>query len=83
MMKLRENNITYYFNRSSGLTQWEKPNESFEAANKMKEKKSHENKDLPGGWEALNDEKSGKQYYINRSSGLTQWECPTNPMAAK
>jgi hypothetical protein len=73
----------YYFNRSSGLTQWEKPNESFEAANKMKEKKSRENNDLPGGWEALNDEKSGKQYYINRSSGLTQWECPTNPMAAK
>ena len=64
----------YYFNQRSGLTQWEKPNESTTAANEMEH--SSENKRLPEDWEALNDETSGNEYYFNRSSGSSQWEFP-------
>jgi len=70
---------TYYLKRSSGLTQWKKPNKSTETANGivLPQEDSREKEDLPDDWEAMEDEISGETYYFKRSSGLTQWEKPT------
>ena len=38
---------------------------------------------LPPGWEKATDEDSGRDYYICRATGVTQWEVPTEPCVAQ
>eukprot|EP00753_Platysulcus_tardus_P010891 PLAT3135.1.p1 GENE.PLAT3135.1~~PLAT3135.1.p1 ORF type:complete len:387 (-),score=129.93 PLAT3135.1:58-1173(-) len=53
---------TFYFNRSTGETTWEKPSAAGSSA-------------LPAGWES--SEQDGRTFYFNRSTGETTWEKPS------
>ena len=50
-----------------------------ESAEEVQEEKSAEAADppLPTGWEEKTDPRSGKNYYINYTTKVTQWERPT------
>lgn len=60
---------TYYYNQSSGESQWEVPD--FEALIS-----SPSRLQLPSDWEEAIDPISGRQYYYNRRSNETSWEIP-------
>ena len=38
---------------------------------------------LPSGWQQHLDPTSGRPYYCNRQTGMTQWEVPAEPMQAR
>jgi len=65
----------YYYNTSTGLTQWEKPTDP--APTDLVPSDTKEG-DLPQGWSVANDSIDGKPYYFT-STGFTQWEKPTDP----
>merc|ERR1719498_465056 len=82
-----ENNAEYYYNKLSGVTQWEKP-EGFEQENKeealelnnskkMKLMRGRSKKILTlGDWQKFIDPESNTEYYYNEATGQTQWHVP-------
>jgi hypothetical protein len=80
---------SYYFNSSSGASQWERPlgdpagagvgmtatvvPQSAAVAAPVQLEALQR---LPAGWEEMKDPASGRAYYHNRASGRTQWDMP-------
>eukprot|EP01138_Halocafeteria_seosinensis_P008844 gb/GECG01009040.1/.p1 GENE.gb/GECG01009040.1/~~gb/GECG01009040.1/.p1 ORF type:complete len:437 (+),score=74.67 gb/GECG01009040.1/:1-1311(+) len=63
-----EDGTKYYFNPSTGVTQWEKPEPA------APKKPTEEN--LPSGWRSATTE-DGSVYYFNKSTGERSWTPPT------
>eukprot|EP00940_MAST-03C_sp_MAST-3C-sp2_P000955 g955.t1 len=61
-----ERGNTYWYNRETGQTQWEKPNEASSSSSSL----GSENE-----WTKTQD-KDGKTYYYNSRTGISQWEAP-------
>eukprot|EP00752_Nemacystus_decipiens_P004654 g4245.t1 len=66
-----EQGLTYYYNRRTGETTWERP-----AGAAAPQQSSI------GGWEAIWSEEHQMYYYCNRATGAAQWEAP-NPAPAQ
>eukprot|EP00656_Telonema_subtile_P026032 TRINITY_DN2802_c0_g1_i7.p1 TRINITY_DN2802_c0_g1~~TRINITY_DN2802_c0_g1_i7.p1 ORF type:complete len:596 (-),score=138.73 TRINITY_DN2802_c0_g1_i7:253-2040(-) len=60
-----QNGLNYYASQTTGLTQWEAPEEGF----------------VPLPWEQQYDPASGMAYYLNAELGLTQWDAPEEGFA--
>ncbi|EER18420.1 hypothetical protein Pmar_PMAR005331 [Perkinsus marinus ATCC 50983] len=58
-----DDGTTYYYNESTGVTQWERPG------------KQPRRVELLVGWEELKAD-DGTPYYYNSTTGVTQWELP-------
>ena len=84
-------NRTYYFNSSSGLSQWECPvgdastgaGVSTTAATATHQLVSsavpvqlEALQRLPAGWEEMKDMATNRTYFAHRATGVTQWEMP-------
>eukprot|EP00929_Paragymnodinium_shiwhaense_P085206 TRINITY_DN45643_c0_g1_i2.p1 TRINITY_DN45643_c0_g1~~TRINITY_DN45643_c0_g1_i2.p1 ORF type:complete len:707 (-),score=205.86 TRINITY_DN45643_c0_g1_i2:138-2258(-) len=61
----------YFFNRASGIRQWESPAEA-----------AVDSTSLPQGWETAVDPETNNSYYFNRGTGVTQWQRPSQAAAA-
>ncbi|KAK7393044.1 hypothetical protein VNO78_21495 [Psophocarpus tetragonolobus] len=61
----------YYYNESTGKSQWEKPQESY-----LTEQSSSSSSYLPENWVEAKDPVSGGFYYYKESTGQCQWEKP-------
>merc|ERR1711972_467250 len=71
---------TYFFNRASGQTTWDRPSGVSAAAAPAVAPTAAPaaagpggNEALPAGWEQAQDP-SGKTYFFNRASGQTTWD---------
>jgi len=71
---------TYYFNASTGASQWHAPAPQLAAAPPPPPPAAGTG--LPPGWVAGRDPASGAVYYANPSTGATQWEPPQAPTPA-
>ncbi|XP_014514287.1 uncharacterized protein LOC106772409 isoform X2 [Vigna radiata var. radiata] len=60
----------YYYNESTGKSQWEKPQESY--LTEQSPSSSH----LPENWVESLDETTGHKYYYNTKTHVSQWERP-------
>ncbi|XP_052731292.1 uncharacterized protein LOC108326172 isoform X2 [Vigna angularis] len=60
----------YYYNESTGKSQWEKPQESY--LTEQSPSSSH----LPENWVESLDETTGHKYYYNTKTHISQWERP-------
>ncbi|KAH1060631.1 hypothetical protein AAZX31_02G154300 [Glycine max] len=60
----------YYYNESTGKSQWEKPQESY--LTEQSPSSSH----LPENWVEAMDETTGHKYYYNTKTHVSQWERP-------
>ncbi|CAJ1967768.1 unnamed protein product [Sphenostylis stenocarpa] len=60
----------YYYNESTGKSQWEKPQESY--LTEQSPSSSH----LPEYWVESLDETTGHKYYYNTKTHVSQWERP-------
>lgn len=60
---------TYYHNKGTGETVWERPHEAAAAAKTV----------LPAGWVAKFSNSKQKVFYYNNSTGVTAWDLPTSP----
>ncbi|GAB2267084.1 hypothetical protein Dimus_002067 [Dionaea muscipula] len=68
-----ETGVSYYYNESTGKSQWERPAEiSSELA-------APSALPLPENWEEALDETSGQKYYYNKKTNVSQWERPNLP----
>ena len=67
-----EEGETFYVQRGSGVTQWEKPS-SFSSSSPH-----HHTRDstkLPPDWDKYNDEE-GQRFYVNNSTSESSWSAP-------
>lgn len=62
----------YYYNGSSGKSQWERP---IEAPAQV----SGVCSGLPEYWQEVLDESTGQKYYYNSQTNVSQWEHPSKP----
>ncbi|XP_027363945.1 uncharacterized protein LOC113871212 isoform X2 [Abrus precatorius] len=60
----------YYYNESTGKSQWEKPHEASIT------EKSPSSSHLPENWVETLDETTGHRYYYNTKTHVSQWEYP-------
>ena len=80
---------SFYFNAQTAETVWKKPADfdAFEtvqiAASGAGGDTAEDELILPAGWEAVADESSGKSYYFNKSTGVTQWKHPAKKKKKK
>ncbi|QCE03074.1 polyglutamine-binding protein 1 [Vigna unguiculata] len=65
-----ESGACYYYNESTGKSQWEKPQESY--LTEQSPSSSH----LPENWVESLDETTGHKYYYNTKTHVSQWERP-------
>ncbi|XP_044506281.1 polyglutamine-binding protein 1 [Mangifera indica] len=70
---------SYYYNASTGKSQWERPVETFSVS------ESQSVVPLLGNWVEAVDESSGRKYYYNMDSHVSQWEYPgsSQPVASQ
>lgn len=61
---------SYYYNESTGITQWERPGQipSIQQVPSLSQ--------LPGDWVESVDETTGHKYYYNTKTLVSQWEHP-------
>lgn len=64
-----ENGALFYYNQSSGISQWERPIDT--APNLVSVTPS-----LAEDWQEAFDETTGRKYYYNRKINVSQWEHP-------
>ncbi|KAG8378225.1 hypothetical protein BUALT_Bualt08G0115600 [Buddleja alternifolia] len=64
-----ENGALFYYNASSGISQWERPKDV--ASNSVLARPP-----LPEDWIEAFDETSGQKYYYNRKTNVSQWKHP-------
>ncbi|XP_009616466.1 uncharacterized protein [Nicotiana tomentosiformis] len=62
----------YYYNGSSGKSQWERPTEALALV-------SWGHSVLPEFWQEVFDESTGQKYYYNSKTNVSQWEHPSKP----
>ncbi|CAB9516905.1 TH1 protein [Seminavis robusta] len=62
----------YYYNATTDVTQWDKPDDFIEGAAKPTSPKPAKK---ASGWEKLTDEE-GREYYYNAETDVTQWDKP-------
>lgn len=60
----------YYYNESSGRSQWERP------TNAASVQSSESPPLLPEDWQEAVDETTGKKYFYNRKTNISQWSHP-------
>ncbi|KAK7344912.1 hypothetical protein VNO77_15140 [Canavalia gladiata] len=61
----------YYYNESTGKSQWQKPHEA--SLTEQSPSSSH----LPENWVEALDETTGHKYYYNTKTHVSQWQCPS------
>eukprot|EP00854_Cymbomonas_tetramitiformis_P003516 gene3516-4420_t len=66
----------YYFNQSTGVTQWEPPAPTSTEPEKSAAPAKPKGPALPPGWEELVEEESGDTYYFHEASNVTTWDRP-------
>ncbi|XP_059280252.1 uncharacterized protein LOC132034050 [Lycium ferocissimum] len=62
----------YYYNESSGKSQWERPIEAPALVARVCS-------GLPEYWQEVLDESTGQKYYYNSQTNVSQWEHPSKP----
>ncbi|KAI7979865.1 WW domain-binding protein 4 [Camellia lanceoleosa] len=62
--------VPYYYNESSGKSQWERPVETGSSLKPLPPLS------LPEDWQEVLDEMSGQKYYYNTKTNVSQWEHP-------
>ncbi|KMZ72264.1 hypothetical protein ZOSMA_1694G00010 [Zostera marina] len=62
---------TYFYNKKTGITQWERPSENGNVIFSPVLPK------LLEGWEEALDASTGQAYYYNKITNATQWDRPT------
>ncbi|XP_028073840.1 uncharacterized protein LOC114276249 isoform X2 [Camellia sinensis] len=62
--------VPYYYNESSGKSQWERPVETGSSLKPLPPLS------LPEDWQEVLDETSGHKYYYNTKTNVSQWEHP-------
>lgn len=62
--------VSYYYNESSGKSQWERPSES------SSDTQLPSAASLPEDWMEALDQTTGLKYYYNMRTQVTQWEPP-------
>ncbi|XP_038906174.1 uncharacterized protein LOC120092051 isoform X2 [Benincasa hispida] len=62
--------VSYYYNESSGKSQWERPSES------SSDTQLSSAESLPEDWMEALDQATGLKYYYNMRTQVTQWEPP-------
>lgn len=67
---------SYYYNASTGRSQWERPMETNSTL------QGPSSLPLPEDWVEALDETSGQKYYFNKKTQVSQWECPHVPQQA-
>ena len=70
-----ESNKSYYYNKETGETQWEQPDDFVRTNWGLKRQQSIRMESF-GDWEELQDVETGGSFYYNKVSGLSQWEIP-------
>ncbi|XP_074306812.1 uncharacterized protein LOC141642047 [Silene latifolia] len=65
-----ESGVSYYYNETSGKTQWERPVETNASS------QSQSSLTMPEDWVETLDETSGQKYYFNKKTQVSQWERP-------
>ena len=71
----------YYVNKVTGISQWEPPTEEvattpIESQTTVAEVTISEPTSVPSEWLTKLDTKTGKTYYVNTATGISQWEQP-------
>jgi hypothetical protein len=69
----------YYYDKATGHTQWDTPKELKGAGLKIVLGEPLLHPALPTPWRELRDGASGRQYYWDASTGVTQWARPLPP----
>ncbi|KAL2467775.1 WW domain-containing protein [Forsythia ovata] len=64
-----ENGALFYYNQSSGRSQWERPIDTASSLVSV-------TPSLPEDWQEAFDETTGQKYYFNRKTNVSQWEHP-------
>lgn len=72
----------YYVNMSTGVTQWEWPTAAPPLPAALAAPVPPPTPSLPPGWVSAVDPASGRPYYYNATSGVTQWEPPAAAVPA-
>lgn len=62
----------YYYNQSTGMSQWEIPQHTYSAGH------SRPSSSLPENWVEAFDETTGHKYYYNTATHVSQWEHPSS-----
>ena len=73
-----EHGKTYYVQRGSGLTQWEKPSSSSSWSSSASSTPQHHTRtstQLPPDW-AKHDDDQGQRYYVNNRTSESSWTAP-------
>ncbi|KNA09113.1 hypothetical protein SOVF_156490 [Spinacia oleracea] len=65
-----ESGASFYYNQSTGKSQWERPVETNMSS------QSPSTSSLSEEWEEALDETSGQKYYYNKKTQVSQWENP-------
>lgn len=84
--ELKTSNSTgqkYYHHAPTSKSTWKFPTESeqAEAAAPAITSESPAKQELPAGWESQISKSTGKTYYLNKLTGETHWDLPTDPSA--
>ena len=65
-------NRVFYFNATTGVSRWQPPQGNQPYIPQI------DIESLPPGWVGHRDSSSGKTYYVDTSSGISQWTFPKN-----
>lgn len=71
-----ENGASFYYNQSTGTSQWDRPVEV------SSNSQTPSLVPLPQDWMETLDESSGQKYYYNKATHVSQWEHPSLPKSS-